>query len=116
MTDDLDDICRNNHGGNARSEDANAATHGRKEKDRARIYAFVQGRGRYGAIRDDVVVALDMLPQTVYPRCSELVRDGDLVKTGERRLTSRGKCQADVLITRTVWAAQKPVQQRLPMQ
>jgi hypothetical protein len=99
-----DDICRNNHGGNANSEAANART--RKHRDRARMYAFVHERGLRGATCDEVIDALGMLQQTAYPRFSELKRDGDLIDTGQHRKTRVGQCKASVWITRGVAEAQ----------
>lgn len=104
LLDLLDDICRNNHGGEENSEAANAATDSRKARDRARMYAWVQMRGEVGATCDEVCNALDLLTQTGYPRFSEMKRDGDLVNTGRRRDTRRGRCKASVFVTRKTWA------------
>lgn len=99
MTSSLpDDICRNNHGGNAQSEVANVRT--RKSRDRSRIYAYVHAQGWRGATCDEVTHALGMETNTTYPRFSELKRDGDLIDTAQRRPTRRGNCPAAVFITR----------------
>ena len=67
------------------------------------MYAFIASRGMHGATCDEVIEALDMLQQTAYPRRSELLRDGELVKTGEKRRTHRGGVLAAVVVTRKVW-------------
>jgi hypothetical protein len=95
----FDDITWNKHGGNANSTAANASTQSRKARDRARIYTYIHERGGYGATCDEACIALGMLTQTGSARFSEMKRDGDILDTGKRRPTHRGRCQASVFIT-----------------
>jgi hypothetical protein len=106
-----EDICAGKHGGEANSAAANARTN--KARDAARIMAHVHQQGMHGATADEVEIALAMLPQTVSARFADLKKSGDLLKTGERRLTRAGRCYAAVCVTRGVLAARAPEQQRL---
>lgn len=100
-----DDICRNYHGGNPESEEANEETI--KSKDRRRIIDALFAAGLRGLTCDELEVLLGMRHQTCSARCSELLRDGVIVRkptgldgTYMRRPTRTG-CQAAVLIFRS---------------
>jgi hypothetical protein len=100
-----DDICRNNHGGNPESEDANLSTD--KDRDRGRIVQQLDLTGLAGATCDQLEAALGMSHQTCSARCSELLRDGIAIRKWdqvhpfryERRPTRTG-CHAAVLVLR----------------
>jgi hypothetical protein len=96
-----DDICKNYHRGNQESYEASDAT--RKERDRRRIRAALEGARENGATCDELEVLLTLAHQTASARCSELLKD-DVVRRKRdsngkkiRRLTRRG-CWAAVLI------------------
>jgi hypothetical protein len=93
---DDDDITRNYHGGNPQSAAANRRT--RKNRDRARIYAFLYRRASLGATCDEAEVALDMTHQTCSARFSDMKRDEVIIETNERRLTRSGSWAAVCII------------------
>lgn len=97
-----DDITRNYHKGNPQSVEANKRTD--KERDAARIYAYVFSLGMYGATSDEVDVALwgGVAHQTASARFSEMKRDGDLVPIGTFRKT-RKNCNAEVHVAAAIW-------------
>lgn len=88
---EVPDICRNRHKGNPESEAANLRT--AKQQDRARIAAYLTDRV---ATCDQIEQALNMRHQTASARVSELLKDGLIERTGERRKTRTG-CGAAVL-------------------
>jgi predicted transcriptional regulator len=96
-----DDICENYHGGNPESYEANEAT--AKERDRSKIYLALLEAAEKGQTCDELEICLAMAHQTASARCSELLREGVVVRArdgkGERlrRLTRQG-CWASVLI------------------
>jgi hypothetical protein len=77
----LEDICRNNHGGNPQSEKANAiaAAHS-KAKDRLRIIEHLASAGMRGDTCDNMEVSLELRHQTCSARCSELLKDRVVVR------------------------------------
>lgn len=81
----MTDICTNNHGGNALSEEANRRTF--KLKDRIAILAYM--RFVPDATCDEVEVALGMNHQTCSARFSELKAAG-LIQPTVRRKTRTG--------------------------
>ena len=99
---DEDDICQNYHGGNEESFEAHAETEGHKERDARAIESYVRNQGKEGATCDEIESVLGLAHQTASARCSELLKDGRLVRkylgrVKVRRLTRRG-CWAAVLI------------------
>jgi hypothetical protein len=91
-----DDICAAKHGGNAHSDAAFALT--KRARDAARIYAWVDQRGKRGAITDEAVRALGICAQTASARFSELKASGYFVPSGAKRKTVRGMT-AGVFVT-----------------
>lgn len=95
-----DDICRNYHGGNPESDEANLAT--RKAKDAARIIIYLLSHDG-GLTCDELEDALGLQHQTCSARCAELKRDKIVIRKPmdsehyERRLTRNG-CWAAVLV------------------
>ena len=79
------DICRNYHGGDENSENANGMTN--KQKDRLAIMAHLETVE--DATCDEVEVALGMKHQTCSARFSEMKKDGEIYPT-ERRKTRSG--------------------------
>jgi hypothetical protein len=47
--------------------------------------------GPHGMTRDDLCAALYLEPPTICPRVSELVKSGDVIETGRRRKTRKGR-------------------------
>lgn len=72
------------------SREAAAAQPAKKAADRARIKAHVEAAGPDGATREEIALALDLLPQTCTPRCTELVDSGELVQLAAKRPTRSG--------------------------
>jgi hypothetical protein len=68
-----DDVCRNYHGGNEESEEANLDT--QKLRDRKTLYDAIKGSGSHGCICDELEVIFGMRHQTCSARLSELKRD-----------------------------------------
>src|SRR5262245_66132246 len=94
---DYNDICANRHKGNERSQDANRDTAPRKLRARERLLQAWEAYGAEGTIAEVVGDVLGMRHQTCSARCSELKRDGLLVRTGRTARTSSGSL-ADVLV------------------
>lgn len=69
------DICRNKHGGNPESEDANLHTD--KERDELRVIEFLAATE--GSTQDKVSEQLGMPSQTCSARCSDLKKKGILI-------------------------------------
>ena len=61
------------------------------------VYEWLRARGAYGATREEISVALDMLIQSVCGRVNELVRKGYVTQSNEKRETSTGR-QAFVMV------------------
>jgi DNA invertase Pin-like site-specific DNA recombinase len=78
--DDLDDICRNNHGGEEHSEAANRKVTPRKRAQHVKIIEYMRKYTPEGTIADAIMDQLGFKSQTMYPRFSELKKDGTLVK------------------------------------
>lgn len=99
-----DDICRNYHGGNPESEAANEET--LKSRDRKRIHDVLLSAGLQGRTCDELEIVTGLSHQTCSARCSELLRDGIIVRKPDpvlkymRRPTRTG-CQAAVLILKS---------------
>lgn len=92
------DVCANRHGGNAESVDAHASIMQSAETLRLAILDAIR---EYGPVTcDEIEVALGMRHQTASARCSELLRDGLLVRSGERRVTRSGRNAAVLVVAR----------------
>jgi len=59
-------------------------------KDRARVLTYIRGRGREGAIDDEIEVALQLSHQTASARRRELVIANLVEEAGGKRLTRTG--------------------------
>lgn len=90
----LDDICRNRHGGNPESEEANKRTN--KEGDELRILGWFKN---VEATCEEMTTGLGMPHQTGSARCADLKKKGFLIKTGERRPTKTGSPAAVLRLT-----------------
>jgi len=77
MSDD-DDITRNRHGGNPRSNEA-LPSHEQRRRDRARIVQHLHVQGSHGATCWELSQALPMPYQTASGRLSELKRNDIVV-------------------------------------
>jgi hypothetical protein len=114
----LDDICRNRHGGNPESEAANEST----DKDRGRnlIIEWLSKVGRVGETSDRMAELLNLPTQTCSARCSELKRDGTVIKKPiegggyEKRPTRNGRGAA-VLVLARFYVGQVGEQLSLPV-
>jgi hypothetical protein len=77
------------------SQEAARAIEGSGRAARLRI-AVLGFYARQSGTADECAAALDESPFSIRPRCSELVKQGRLVRTGERRKSSEG-CASAVL-------------------
>lgn len=91
----LPDICRNNHGGNEFSEEANASLQNTKKIIRKTILDYIRGCGEHGATCEEIEIALTIPHQSCSARCTEL-KNLKLVYQDGGRLT-RSKRRAAVL-------------------
>ncbi len=66
----------------------------RKERTWQRIMEYIRAHG--DATADEITAAWDASPNSIAPRCCELLKLGRLVKTGEYRETRYG-CKAAVV-------------------
>jgi hypothetical protein len=64
---------------------------------RDRVYAWIRQQGMQGATSDEVEAALGMIHQTASARVRELVKLGQLRKSGNTRKTRSGR-HAEVLV------------------
>lgn len=83
--------------------DTSSAAHARiapaKAAIRKRILDFAIERGRRGFTADELAAAWNCSHNHSSPRIAELVADGQLIPTGERRRTRSG-CTAHVFVAR----------------
>jgi Fic family protein len=92
------DITANYHGGNPESVEAfESFSVERMESDRARIVRLTIVRGKHGLTCDEAERLLGLKHQTCSARFTDLVKDGRLTRTEERRPTRSG-CPARVHI------------------
>lgn len=98
---ELDDICRNKHGGNQESEEANTAIDSNKAAVRLKIYEYALARGERGITADEVAAEWGTTHNHVAPRISELKRAHFLIPIKKRRPTRAG-CSARVLVAKGV--------------
>ncbi len=97
-----DDITRNYHGGDAESTAANLLTN--KDRDRRRILEHLEKCGPNGDTCDHIEQALGISHQTCSARCSELKRDGMVIRKpvldgiGYAKATTRSGALAALLI------------------
>lgn len=77
VTDILEDICRNKHGGNQFSEEANSSAYPHKSRQQARVLAFIVASGDLTA--DEASLTLGIPYTAASARFSELKRDGKIV-------------------------------------
>ncbi len=77
--------------GSPTSEAAAQAVRAKAPSQRARVLAFVSGRGGLGATDDEIEVGLALPHQSASARRNGLVRDGKLRDGGERRKTRAGQ-------------------------
>lgn len=94
----MNDITRNNHGGNPESEAANQSIADVKEIVRRQVEEFVDTRGDDGATADEAAIIFGSSHNHVAPRMTELLADGRLIDSGRRRPTRSGR-SARVLVT-----------------
>lgn len=89
------DICLGRHGGNAESQ----AAHEQVKSGKADMWQRILDWGRkqpQGFTADEAVAHFDCSANHCAPRISELLAQGRLVRTGEKRKT-RSQCNAAVL-------------------
>lgn len=84
--------------GSATSEAAAEAIKPKAGSQRARVYAFILGRGEYGATDEEIQAALGISESSVRPRRGEL-REAGLIHDSGRTRPTRSGGQA------TVWVA-----------
>jgi hypothetical protein len=103
INEDEGDICQRYHGGNEESYEAHAGTD--KQRSYGMILGYLRERWGEGGTCDEIEIATGMPHQTASARCSELVRDGVVVRRvgedGKRiRRETRHECMASVLFLR----------------
>lgn len=86
------DICRNRHGGNAQSTLANQR--GDHALSREAVYRLIAGAGEGGLTLDEAAVMLDVAPNRISGRVTQLKASGQIRDTGLRRLTRTGSLAA----------------------
>lgn len=92
------DVCSKRHGGNPESE----AAHEQVKSGKADMWQRILDWGRkqpQGFTASEATAAFGGNPNHVAPRISELLAQGRLVRTGEKRKT-RSQCNAAVLKVR----------------
>src|SRR3974390_1486902 len=94
------DITRNRHGGNPESEKAHEVAELTAPAARALIVNMATERGETGLCSFEL--ERYMCAHSCSARCSELLRDGVLVRTKMERKTPRG-CIAKVLVLAKFW-------------
>jgi hypothetical protein len=82
------DICKRKHGGNPQSVQANRRV--QKERDRDTVLNLVAMAGPEGRTLDEVAAILDVAPNRISGRFTELKKDGKLIPTGCTRNTRTG--------------------------
>jgi hypothetical protein len=101
LYDIAEDVCRAKHGGNERSEAANAAVEPHKARLRDLVLRRISAAGGQGATLDEVCEALAKPPNALSGRIVELRARGRIVDSGRRRPTRSGSMAA-------VWIAVLP--------
>lgn len=79
------------------SRDAAIKARPKAPGDRAGILGYVMGLGTFGATNEEVSIALGIKIQTVCPRMKELRESGDLIWSGEKRITT-SRSEANVWV------------------
>ena len=79
------------HNGTQTSKDAAADIRAHAHTLRAKVLAFIASRGTYGAITQEIELALDMPGNTVRPRIVELREHGAIEDAGFTRKTHSGR-------------------------
>lgn len=82
------------------SQDAANAIEGSGRAANLRI-AVLGFYARQSGTADEAAAALGESPFSIRPRCSELVKQGRLVRTGERRKSSEGSASAVLALATT---------------
>jgi len=95
----FDDICANNHGGNAESVAAHKSIVSLMPDVRKKVFEFILTRGKNGATCDEIEVALGISHQSASARCTELKATGNIRTLGTRK--TRGGRNAAVLVNAT---------------
>jgi len=103
---ELDDITKNFHKGNEFSVRANQDAAPKKKALRAQIYQAFVAAGPQGNTAEAVYQTLGIRAQTGSARCSELKRDGQLLRTSREGKTASGSW-AQVLVA-DIYAAANP--------
>lgn len=79
------------HNGTWTSIQAAESKVGSAASDRARIMSAVRATGIHGLTRDQIAIVTCINPNSVRPRCAELLADGELEEAGEVRRTASGR-------------------------
>lgn len=82
------DITAGKHGGDPFSTEAHTSIISSKEQVRAKVYGYIERQGIQGATADEVEEALDMLPQSVSARFTELKALSKIELIGKRKTRS----------------------------
>lgn len=61
------------------------------DTQRAKVYAFIRGRGRFGATDEEAQITLSLPGNTETPRRLELVKAGAVKDSGRKRKTRRNR-------------------------
>jgi len=91
--------------GNEASREAAHAIERKLTGTRNRVLTFIAGRGDHGATGTEIATALDILPYTAKPRCTELKQAGYIIDSGRMRDNTTGSGE-------TVWCVAPPGERR----
>jgi len=94
------------------SKDAADAAAPKATTERERVHAFIlaqQKVGQIGSTDEETAITLDMNPSTVRPRRVELLEQGRVQDSGQRRLTKSGR---KAVVWEPVIGKAKPVKKR----
>lgn len=94
---DFPDVTAGRHGGNRQSLLAAKDGSGRRVSQRQRVFTFLHSQAERGATCAEISAGLNMPYQTCSGRCSELLRDGLILRTARTRKTELGS-EASVLV------------------
>lgn len=97
---DAGDVTASRHRGAETSEEAYTRIAPSRERLREQVLGFVRGMGTHGATVEECARELEMRYTTCSARCSELLRDGFLQRSDNRRKTSSGSAARVLVVSR----------------
>jgi predicted XRE-type DNA-binding protein len=91
-----DDVCASRHKGNEESREAFETVKDRLTRNQNAVLSFIKSCGEHGATTDEISEHFGVGQNNVSGRRTELLRDGKIKLTGEKRKTRSG-CTAAVV-------------------